>query len=230
MARALMTRRTGLVGVWMCLQYSRYRSQVLDEMRTILGQTELAMAVTDVDEEYHWNHSFDRALRVPVEGIIAFDASDSIEAFARDYDRLAPSTPFVSMGAYWSESKSYVGVDLRSGAEDAMDHLISTGRQRIAYMAPFNSDLIAAGPRYAAYTQRVIDAGFKPMTIPTRSTTLADVKEALADALGKPESPDAILCMNDDLAIAATFALGKLGLRPGADVALVGFDGIEETE
>jgi len=81
-ARALMKGRTGLIGFWMSLYYSRYRAQVLDYMRTVLGHTELGMAVMDVDEEYQWDHSFDRALRVPVDGIIAFDASASIEAFA----------------------------------------------------------------------------------------------------------------------------------------------------
>jgi DNA-binding LacI/PurR family transcriptional regulator len=225
-----MTRRTGLVGVWMCLQYSRYRSQVLDRLRTVLGRTELALAVTDVDEEYHWNHSFDRALRVPVEGIIAFDASASIDAFARDYDRLAPATPFVSMGAYWSESKSYVGIDLKCGAEAAMDHLLATGRRRIAYMAPWNSDLVTTGPRYQAYKERMLGSGLSIRTISTPGVALSAVKESIEEALGAPDAPDAFLCMNDDLAMASSFALDRLGLKAGVDVALIGFDGIEETE
>ena len=229
MARALMTRRTGLVGLWMCLQYSRYRSQVLDRIRTVLTHSELALAVTDVDEEYHWNHSFDRALRVPVEGIIAFDASDSIDAFARDYDRLAPSTPFVSMGAYWSESKSYVGIDLKWGAEKAMEHLLATGRKRIAYMAPWNSDLLVSGPRHNVYHRYMREAGLPTQTISTQGVSLRSVKDALGQAISAGEAPEAILCMNDDLALASSFALDQLGLRPGDDVALVGFDGIEET-
>jgi len=230
MARALMTGKSGLVGFWMCLQYSRYRSQVLDRMRGLLGQTELAMAVTDVDEEYHWDHSFSRALRVPVEGIIAFDASASIEAFAQDYDRLALNTPFVSMGAYWSESKSFVGIDLRSGADDAMDHLIGTGRKRIAYMAPWNSDLITSGPRYDAYQEKMMAAGLEVQTISTQAVALTSVKEALQESLHAGPAPDAILCMNDDLALSAAFALEQLGFKVGKEVAVVGFDGIEETK
>lgn len=229
MARALMTRRTGLVGLWMSLQYSRYRSQVLDRIRTVLSRSELALAVTDVDEEYHWNHSFDRALRVPVEGIIAFDASASIDAFARDYDRLAPTTPFVSMGAYWSESKSYVGIDLKWGAEQAMEHLLSTGRRRIAYMAPWNSDLLTSGPRHGAYQEMMREAGLPVQTISAQAVSIQGVKEGLAEALAEGHMPEAILCMNDDLALASSLALLQLGVRVGDDVALVGFDGIEET-
>lgn len=229
-ARALMTGRTGLVGFWMDLQYSRYRGHVLDRMCHLLGGTELALAVADVDDEYELDHSFDRALRVPVDGIIAFDNSASVEAFGREHDRIAPTTPFVSMGAYWSPAQSFVGVDLRLGAEGAMDHLLEGGRRRIAYMVPYNSDLVASGPRFEAYRARMADAEFPAETIRTENTGIGAVKEALAARRTEGPMPDAILCMNDDLAIAATFALPSLGLRPGHDVALVGFDGIEETE
>ena len=164
-ARALTSGKTGVVGFWMSLAYSRYRATVLDSMRTLLRGTEIAMAVSDVDEEYNVLHSFDRALRVPVDGIIAFDNSASVEAFAREYEQLAPSIPFVSMGAYWSELRSYVGIDLRSGADLAMDHLLSTGRRKIAYVAPWTSDLIDSGPRYEAYRAGLRKAGFEARTI-----------------------------------------------------------------
>ncbi|RYG45221.1 LacI family transcriptional regulator [bacterium] len=198
-------------------------------MRGLLGQTESALAVTDVDEEFQWDHNFSRALRVPVDGIIAFDNSASVEAFGRAHDRLAPETPFVSMGAYWSEEKSFVGIDLGAGAEAAMDHLISTGRRRIAYMAPWNSDLLSSGPRYDAYRHRMESAGFPLETISIQEVNIGSVKETLTESF-RDSMPDAILCMNDDLAIATAFSLQRLGIAAGQDIALVGFDGIEETE
>jgi DNA-binding LacI/PurR family transcriptional regulator len=227
-ARTLMTGRSGLVGFWMSLQYSRYRSHVLDRMRTILGGTELALAVADVDVEYEASHSFDRALRVPVDGIIAFDNSASVEAFARQHDRLAPNLPFVSMGAYWSEALSFVGVDLRSGADAAMNHLLAIGRRRVAYMVPFDSDLVAYGPRFEAYRHAMSEAGVEPETILVENEGVGAVKQALAERFAKGSAPEAILCMNDDLAMACTFALPSLGVAAGKDVALIGFDGIDE--
>ena len=61
-------------------------------------------------------------------------------------------------------------------------------------------------------------------------STASSAKEVLAEILNERSLPDAILCMNDDVALAATFALQSLGLEVGRDVAIVGFDGIEETE
>ncbi|HWD37349.1 MAG TPA: LacI family DNA-binding transcriptional regulator [Fimbriimonas sp.] len=226
-ARALMTGKSGLVGFWMSLAYSRYRSQVLDHMRAILGQTELAMAVTDVDEEFHWDHSFSRALRVPVDGIIAFDTSASGEIFAQNHHRLAPYTPFVSMGAYWSEAKSFVGIDLAAGADEAMDHLIGTARKRIAYIAPVASGLLNEGVRYEAYAKKMSEAGLEPLVLSCEKVSPKSLEETLRSA---STTPEALLCMNDDLALVTATAAGRLGLKVGQDLAIVGFDGLEETE
>ena len=229
-ARALMNGRTGIIGFWMSLEYSNYRGQVLDHMRTLLQGTEFAAAVTDIDEEYNLAHSFDRALRLPVDGIIAFDTSASVDAFARDSERLAPHLPFVSMGAYWSESKSYVGVDLRKGADKAMAHLLETGRRKISYLAPHTSDLVNSGPRYDSYTEAMTSAGLEPQTIAVSTFHYAPIKEALIALHCDKKLPEAILCMNDEAAVTASLVLHTLGVKVGQDVALVGFNGIDEAE
>lgn len=228
-ARALTSGRTGLVGFWMSLEYSPYRGEVLEFMRILLRGTEFALAVTDVDEEYNWAHSFDRALRVPVDGIIAFDNSASVEEFATQADSLAPLIPFVSMGAYWSEARSFVGVDLYKGTEKAMHHLFETGRRSIAYVAPWTSDLINSGPRFEAYCACMADAGKETQTIGIQTTTFGATKQALDEVLDQKQLPEALLCMNDEIALAAATALEKRGLHVGKDVAIVGFNGIRET-
>jgi len=225
-AKALRSGRTGLIGFWMCLEYSRYRSQVLAEMRGLLADTEFVLAVTDVDEDYAWHHSLDRALRMPVEGIIAFDASTAGQAFALNSDRLAPNLPFVSMGAFWSEARSYVGVDLKAGADEAMAHLLATGRRTIAYLAPRGSGFVANGPRFEGYRDAMRGAGLEPRTIEVSdvpSERILSIRDALAGGL----IPDALLCFYDDMAVDAVIALTMLGLRAGKDVALVGFNGTE---
>lgn len=229
-ARALLTGRSGLIGFWMSLHYSRYRGQVLDCMRKLLGSGDMALAVMDVDEDYHWTHSFSRALRAQVDGIIAFDNSATVEAFGREHDRLAPNIPFVSMGAYWSEEQSFVGIDLRAGVETAMDYLVGTGRKRIAYLAPSGSDLFNEGVRLDVYRQKMEDAGLEPYKIGVPGPSPFMALPSLREQVKSGAPPEAILCLNDDYAIGAAFALESLGLRVGTDVVLVGFDGIQEIE
>lgn len=226
-ARALLTGRTGLIGLWMSLHYSRYRGQVLDRMRDLLGATDLAMSVTDIDEEFHWNHTFARALRTPVDGIIAFDNSATVEAFGQEHDRIAPAIPFVSMGAYWSEAQNYVGVDLEWGANAAMEYLIERGRRRIAYLAPSGSDLFRSGLRYEVFHRKLAEAGLEPTVIGVANPNPVNAVEPIRKVLAKVPI-DAVFCLNDDYAIGAAFALDRLGLKVGEDVTVVGFDGIDE--
>lgn len=229
-ARALIKGRTDIVALWMSLQYSRYRAQVLDRLRSCLQGTDLALAITDVDEEYQADQSFARPLRLPCDGIIAFDNSASVEAFARQYERIAPLTPYLSMGAYWSEKRSYVGVDIRAGADNILSHLISQGRKSIAYVVPFNSDLVNRGPRYDAYTHAMTNLGMLPDVITVKSTHVAHVSAALADRIAQGTLPHALYCMNDDIALSAVAALTQKGVIVGKDVAITGYDGIEEGE
>ena len=232
-AQALRSGKTGLIGFWMCLSYSRYRSMVLDGMRRILAPTDLALAVADVDEDYAWHHSFTRALRIPVEGVIAFDMSTAGEAFAQDSARLAPNLPYVSMGAYWSAARSHVGVDLRTGAEMAVEHLLETGRRRIAYVTTHDSDEVVEAGRFAGYVTAINTAGLEPRRLevsPLSTERIASIQRTLAECLHEGTLPDALLCMFDDIAVDAVEALLRLGLRPGKEIALVGFNGTEGTE
>ncbi|HLV80193.1 MAG TPA: LacI family DNA-binding transcriptional regulator, partial [Chthonomonadaceae bacterium] len=109
-AQALAAGRTQIIGLWMCLDYSRYRAQVVDRMQRLLRRSDYCMAITDIEEEIGQRHSFTRASRVPVDGVIAFDTPTAGSIFARDTPAEHPC--FVSMGAYWDTHTHFVGVDL----------------------------------------------------------------------------------------------------------------------
>ncbi|HEU4752942.1 MAG TPA: substrate-binding domain-containing protein, partial [Armatimonadota bacterium] len=58
----------------------------------------------------------------------------------------------------------------------------------------------------------------------------AAARDAIKSYLARHSAPEAIFCMNDDMAIGCYRGLCDLGLRVPRDVALVGCDGIEHTE
>ena len=227
-AKALLTGRTNLVGLWMCLGYSRYRSHVLDRMRAILAQTDFAIAVTDVEEDLFWRHSMARALRLGVDGIIAFDTPTAGDAFARTDKNQAGTTPLVGMGAYWSKASSYVGVDLGAGVEEAMRHLFEMGHRNVAYFYP-GDGTGAEEARRSAYLAAMRAARREPILVPSSGLTIAEAKRGFANYLGHGRTPGAVLCFNDEVAMGAMQALLERSLRPGTDVAIVGCDGIDES-
>jgi LacI family transcriptional regulator len=54
--------------------------------------------------------------------------------------------------------------------------------------------------------------------------------EATRALLRGSSSPDAILCANDEIAFGALHAAHEQGLRIGKDVAVVGFDGVQDAK
>ena len=228
-AKALITGRTHLVGLWMCLGQSRYRSHVLDRMRGILAQTDFAIAVTDVEEDLFWRHSMARALRVGVDGILAFDTPTAGDAFARTDKNQAGTTPLVGVGAYWSQATSYVGVDLGAGVEEAMRHLFEKGYRDVAYLYPGDRGTSGKEARVSAYVAAMVAAGREPCLVPASGLTVTEARDRFGAHLNGAATPEALLCFNDEIALGAVQALMERGLRPGSDVAIVGCDGIEET-
>lgn len=227
-AAAFTRGRTGIVGLLMSLQASRFHGQVLAALRAQAKSRGLTLAILDFDEVFA-DGTQGGAFRSPVDGLIAFDDAEGAAGRRGILERYVPGTPFVSMGVPWSEALSHVGVDLAAGTEMAMCHLIETGRRRIAYVAPFDSGL-TAGDRFDVYRRAMADAGLGPETILPRGPFAGPLFEALTERTSRGALPDALLCLNDDLALSGAHALHRMGVSVGQDVVLVGFGGIPETE
>ena len=59
-------------------------------------------------------------------------------------------------------------------------------------------------------------------------STLQAGIELIQKALKLPNPPTAVFCYNDSIAIGAMMKLKDLGIMPGRDIAIVGFDDIPE--
>jgi LacI family transcriptional regulator len=115
--------------------------------------------------------------------------------------------------------------DDEGGARLATEHLISLGRQRVAFInGPPSYE--ATQWRLAGYEKSLLDNGsYDPALVRVSADWNQDSGFVLAQKLmGHSDPPDAILCANDDLAAGAILGLSQLGLRVPADVAIVGFD------
>jgi LacI family transcriptional regulator len=123
-----------------------------------------------------------------------------------------------------------VQINLRSGAEEAVRYLVQT-RKRVAMLCVPG----VVNGRYGAalaYESVMQEAGrelehiYTPLHPPYR----LHARHTLAAYVRLHGCPDAIFCPNDEQAIGSHAALAELGRRVPEDVAIVGCDGIEETE
>jgi LacI family transcriptional regulator len=123
----------------------------------------------------------------------------------------------------------YVGVNNILGAQIAVRHLVERGHRRIAYLGG-PPESIAWKDRKEGYILALKEAGLpidEALIIPSPSTREGG-HTALQQVLQQSNRPTAIFCFTDIVATGVMMSLKEINLKPGRDVAIVGFDNIPE--
>ena len=124
-----------------------------------------------------------------------------------------------------ASSLPYVDVDAFGGVTAAIQHLLATGRRRIATIAG-PQDMVAGIDRLSAYREALRDSDRRSIVAEgdfTRESGAAAMRQLLAD---DPEL-DAVFVASDLMAHGALRTLRAAGRRVPEDVAVIGFDDIE---
>ncbi|HWK76716.1 MULTISPECIES: LacI family DNA-binding transcriptional regulator [unclassified Microbacterium] len=145
----------------------------------------------------------------------------------------ASRMPLILLGEHDFDGRyDHVAIDNVAAARDAVNHLIATGRTRIAAIGSQPLEEYATPlQRSAGYESALTDAGM-PVR-PDYVTTAAHYSrtegyEAARALLELDPRPDAIFCFSDLLAIGAMRAVFDAGLSVPEDVAVIGIDDVEE--
>jgi len=128
----------------------------------------------------------------------------------------------------------HVVIDNVAAAREAVDHLIASGRRRIAAVGA-NLGAVNVGPaiaRLEGYHEAHRRAGlatFPELVVTTGEWNRASAHAAVTALLRSGVVVDALFCFNDVLAAGAVRAVVDHGLRVPDDVAVCGWDDIEES-
>ncbi|MDQ1621349.1 MAG: hypothetical protein QOE19_3918 [Actinomycetota bacterium] len=144
------------------------------------------------------------------------------------------STPMVLLGERVSGGPiDHVGIDNVAAARAAVDHLLSLGRVRVAAIGKQQRrTAVTARLRARGYMSALRGRGLASdaaLVMQVESYHRSDGATAMAALLALPKPPDAVFCFNDLLALGALRTLLQAGVRVPDDVALIGFDDIEES-
>ncbi|MCL6594002.1 MAG: LacI family DNA-binding transcriptional regulator, partial [Alicyclobacillus sp.] len=121
----------------------------------------------------------------------------------------------------------YVSIDNEYGAYLAVRHLVTRGHREIAMLGGYHS----SSPwqlRAAGYYQAMKEAGL-PIDESLFLESPASWEGGMTAAqqlIQSGRQPTAIFCFNDVVAMGVLMVLRQAGIRPGRDVAVVGFDDI----
>ncbi|WP_230721710.1 LacI family DNA-binding transcriptional regulator [Martelella mediterranea] len=237
-ARALVTRRSHLVGVIVPAVCSPWESQEIDALTTALQDKGFATLLFKTRAD----RAMDSRLLTYMKGfnldsIVAFAENVRPDTLARYLDRAVPiylSYPREDgeLPPPFRESKAHfdrVEVLQRDGIEKAVALVQGYGGKRFAYLAG-DTNTLANAERSQTFVEILQSRGLgEPVIIPgdfTYETAFA----ATIDLFRYGSDVDAIFAANDVSAFGAIDALRhELGLRVPEDVKVVGFDDIDQS-
>ena len=226
-ARALATGRTNVISLWMPGMTSPYATQVISGVQKEVRRHGYEIIASDFGDQTGWLTGEMGSCGWPVDGILAHNGGKWLGTVMEENP--ASDKPFVSMGSSPSDLGDVVKIDLKPATREVVHHLFDGGCQRVAHMLAKSANS-AGEQRRETYMAVMEEAGRLPEFITSDGTTRNAAREALRDYVGLHGCPGGIFCANDDLAIGAYRGLRDLGLRIPDDVALVGCNGVEDTE
>jgi sigma-B regulation protein RsbU (phosphoserine phosphatase) len=142
------------------------------------------------------------------------------------------SLPMISIGLMMDGIPS-ISVDNYAGMHEAAVHLIEVhGYRRVAFIRGPEGHQ-EADERYHAYTDALAEHGlaFDPDLVAIGDFRVPSGRKAISLLLNlRQVSFDAVMAANDNMALGALAALEERGIRVPYDVAITGFDDIEETK
>ncbi|WP_082567901.1 LacI family DNA-binding transcriptional regulator [Pelomonas sp. Root1217] len=148
------------------------------------------------------------------------------DAYLGDLEHRQLPCVFVNFDARAMELPVVV-VENRKGARTAVEHLLSLGHRRIAFIAGSHYTGQST-ERQAAYVEALNAAGIAAdpaLIVPGRFVQTGGYAATL-QLLTLPEPPTAIFAANDEMAFGAIDAIHSKGLRVPEDISVVGFDDI----
>ena len=150
-----------------------------------------------------------------------------------DEAHLEVDFPLVLLGErIFHDPVDHVTMDNVEAARAATSYLLGLGRRRIAVIGVHPGEVIgSAGLRLRGHLAALAEAGIEAddaLLGPAGLWHRATGAQAMADMLDAGVRPDAVFGLNDALALGAMHELQLRGLRIPEDVAVVGFDDIDE--
>ncbi|GAA2737414.1 DNA-binding transcriptional regulator CytR [Pedococcus aerophilus] len=203
----------GLTGPYFAELLAGYESTAAQYGQSVV--VVLAAGLADLDTTL-------RTLLARVDGLVLTHgtASDSI------IRTLATKTPTVVLAHAPIEGCDTVVVENRESAEELTTHLLEHGRRKLVFVGdPETSHDISE--RYDGFVTALSSAGLEearpPMRVWFEESSALEIVQTLMD---DPGGVDALVCANDELALATMTLLSRRGVVVPRDLAIVGFDDI----
>jgi DNA-binding LacI/PurR family transcriptional regulator len=229
-ARGLRYGKTGVIGLAVPALRESYFAELADSVIRAAEKRGLSVLIGQTNGDRENELDVIRGLQ-GTDGLLISPKSLG----QQDVDALNVPLPLVLLGErIFGGPTDHVTMHNVASAQAAVEHLLARGRSRIALIGapePDASGTSSATLRLQGYHKALEAAGIaeSPELICAtgpwgREAGAAAVRRLVADGV----SFDAVFALNDTLALGALRALGEASIRIPDEVAVIGFDNIDE--
>ena len=202
---------------------------LLAGIESILETAGLAVILANSNESTTKQDGFAVRMREHgVDGLIVCPAQGTETRFVEGV--LKWGTPLVqTLRTVPDTSSDYAGMDPAGGMREALHCLADFGHRRIGYIAA-NLHHSAHSERLDSFHAAMAAQGLEPLFVTELESAHQAARMAAPAIMHRRERPTALVCHNDVLGLGLHRGLCDLGVMPGRDVSLVGFDNVAEAD
>ena len=223
-ARALVSGRSRLLGLIVSDITNPFFPELVRQFESLAQQRQYDLILTSTDyQTERMTACLRRMLERKVDGV-ALMTSEMDEGLIEELARRGVPLVFMDVGQVGARM-SHVAMDYANGIRQAVDHVVTLGHRRIAFISgPL--ELHSARIRHDAFVEGLREHGITPdkALIREGTHTAEGGQRAMEALLRIRHRPTAVVCSNDWTAIGALHAIDAAGLRVPEDVSIVGFD------
>lgn len=121
----------------------------------------------------------------------------------------------------------HVGIENTAATEQATHHLVELGHKKIAYLGGAAHSNVRM-ERISGYSAAMKKNGLEQQIIWDSLDDKVSGSNAMFELHSAHPDITGVVCNGDMVAIGACSAISRLGMTPGKEISIIGFDGIEE--
>ncbi|WP_243399186.1 LacI family DNA-binding transcriptional regulator [Cryobacterium zongtaii] len=229
-ARNLRSGRSGVIGLAVPALSVAYFAELAEEVIAAAERHDLVVLVERTGS-LERERAFLKSPRLQhIDGLIL----NPMDGASVDGERYSLSVPLVLLGDQVTKGPTdHIIVDQVAASQAATRHLLEGGRRRIAVIGAHDSgEDASARMRLEGYRSALQEhkIGFDPQLVVNADPWhRANGAKAARELIDRGAKFDAIFAFNDALALGAMRVLQEVGVRVPVDVAIVGFDNLDES-
>jgi LacI family transcriptional regulator len=226
LARALVTRRSGIVGVLVGDMVDPYFAEIARGVEDAARRADYLVIVCNTDRDPAVERRYVETLSDHRVDALIFVGGERVGASERRKLKqvlgVAIKRGMLAVACAGEHAGlPAIDIDHESAAHQMVEYLLSLGHRRIGFIGG-TADVSTAAQRKAGFRSAMLAAGLEPAPSANGEFTYAGGFEAARHLLAS-DSPTAIFAANDQMALGAVDAASMAGLRVPDDLSVVGF-------